>query len=619
LKLPYLKSKNGFSIMEVMVAAGLLGIVTIGVMQLTRNMTKSEKSQSQQTEFNQIQSQIQSLLRDEYSCEASLLGFSPSGSGTSVTQVKRKKSDGTTAVVFETGQSYGSPTSPIFLKSMAIKKFNASSGIGEFYIEMNKGRKDFDLMNQSEKDTVLATSYGTAVVSRTIKLNLVLDGSGNIKDCVSDKDDFTSGTCGMLDGDWTDKVKCKSINVQGNGIEPSITAETNLHVKSGLNVGSTLSGDPGDGNATFLKNIDVRDKAMVKNDTTITTGKLIFNDGDASISQVAGSNLYVQNKAGTGNANLIVGRTGNARTTVTPTSVTVNKNGTIGAGLALEVIGNTTLTGSGSTSVTLKVGNADIQYNGSNLVLNKPGAGVVQYKDGSTIEEVATQGFVNAQLGKALTGDPTTLNTLLSNLATVITGNPIQSISASVCGFYTNMAWNGTRCVDTRTANCPGNQMVKGFNSGNINCQPAVGVSQSCPAGQILTGFDGNGTKQCSNADNQIGNYVDTKINAALGAERARTTCTGGQAAGLCIVNGTTCPSGTSRVGNWGTTSNKTVCGGSTTGCGGCGNTCNTGNHGFSNAPIEGCCASKKAACGPATSGSTCGNATLTQVGCTMP
>ena len=58
--------------MEVMVAAGLLGIVTIGVMQLTRNMTKSEKSQSQQTEFNQIQSQIQSLLRDEYSCEASL-------------------------------------------------------------------------------------------------------------------------------------------------------------------------------------------------------------------------------------------------------------------------------------------------------------------------------------------------------------------------------------------------------------------------------------------------------------------------------------------------------------------------------------------------------------------
>src|SRR5207342_2349322 len=119
-------------------------------------------------------------------------------------------------------------------------------------------------------------SYGTAVVSRTIKVNMVLDGAGKVKDCVSDKDDYTSGTCGMIDGDWSDKVKCKSINVQGNGIEPSITAETNLHVKSGLNVGSTLAGDQGDGNAIFLKNIDVRDKATVKFDTTITSGKLIF-------------------------------------------------------------------------------------------------------------------------------------------------------------------------------------------------------------------------------------------------------------------------------------------------------------------------------------------------------
>jgi type II secretory pathway pseudopilin PulG len=604
--------------MEVMVAAGLLGIVTIGVIQITQSMTKGQKSQAQQFEFNQIQSQIQSLLRDEYSCESTLLGVSPTGPGTSITQVKRKKSDGSTAVVFETGQTYGPGTSPIYLKSMTIRNFNPATGIGEFYIKMNKGRKDFDSMNQMEKDTVLETSLGTAVISRSIKINMVLDGAGKIKDCVSDKDDFTSGTCGMFDGDWSDKVKCKSINVQGNGIEPSITAETNLHVKSGLNVGSTLSGDPGDGNATFLKNIDVRDKATVKNDTTITSGKLIFNDGDASIAQVAGSNLYVQNKIGSGNANLIVGRTGVARTTVTTSSVTVNKNGTIGAGLALEVIGNTTITGSGSTTVTLKVGNADIQYNGTNLVLKKPTGGVVQYADGSTAEEVASQGFVNAQLGKALTGDPATLSTLLSNLSSLITGNPIQSISASVCGFYTNMAWNGTRCVDNRTTNCSGTQMMKGFNSGAINCQPAVGVNQSCPTGQILSGHDANGTKICTNADVQIGNYIDAKIDAAIKAERARTTCTGGQASGLCIVNGTTCPSGTSRVGNWGTTSAKTGCGGSTTGCGS-GKCCTTGSHGFSNIATESCWAARHSACGPATSGGSTIYANLTQVGCTMP
>ena len=331
--------------------------------------------------------------------------------------------------------------------------------------------------------------------------------------------------CGMVDGDWSDKVKCKSINVQGNGTEPSITAETYLHVKRGLNVGSTLSGDPGDGYATFLKNIDVRDMATVKNDTTITSGKLIFNDGDASIAQVAGSNLYVQNKAGTGNANLIVGRTGNARTTVTPTSVTVNKNGTIGAGLALEVIGNTTLTGSGSTTVTLKVGNADIQYNGTNLVLRKPTGGVVQYADGSTIEEVASQGFVNAQLSKALTGDPATLATLLSNLSTLIGSNPTMAISASVCGFYTEMAWVSGKCVDRRNTDCPAGQMMVGFNSGAPQCITYTKTNQSCSVGQVFNGYNTNGDGICTNADNQIGGYVAAKIADVAADAAANATC----------------------------------------------------------------------------------------------
>jgi type II secretory pathway pseudopilin PulG len=524
-KYNFLKLQAGFSIMEVMIAAGLLGIVTVGVLQVTKNMTKSSKTDAQRVEFAQVTNQIQSLLRDEYSCEATLSGLSPSGGGSTFPSFKRKKPDGTTSSVLTSGQVYGTGGTPIFLKKMEIKNYNASSGIAELWVTMNKGRKDFDSMTMAEKQSVGDTSYGTAVVPKVLKVQVILDGAGNIKDCISDKDDYTSGACAMINGDWADKVNCKSIKVDGNGIDPSITARTHMQVNSGLNVGSTLSGDPGNGAVKISSNLDVGDKATVKNDTTITSGKLIFNDGDARINQVAGNNLYIENKAGTAGANIIAGKSGVARTTVTPSSVTINKNGTIGTGLALEVIGNTTLTGSGSTSVTLKVGNADIQYNGTNLVLNKPTGGVVQYKDGSTIEEVASQGFVNAQLGKALTGDPTTLTTILTNLGTLVSGSPVQAIAATTCGFYTNMTWNGTRCVDNRTTNCTGNNRVNGFNNGVINCQPIVAVNQRCSIGQLYMGHDSNGVAICSNANNEIGAWVDGKIFDAAADAAASGTC----------------------------------------------------------------------------------------------
>jgi hypothetical protein len=373
--------------------------------------------------------------------------------------------------------------------------------------------------------------------------------------------------------------------------------------------------DPGDGS------INVADKATIANDTTITSGKLIFNTADVGLSQQAGGNLWLGNKAGTGGANLKVGMPAGGVTTITPHNITIRKLGSqaIDDNLGLEVYGNTSIQGQSSSSVTLKVGTADIQFNGTNLVLNKPTGGVVQYNDDSTIEEVATQGFVNAQLGKALTGDSATLTTLLSNLSTLVSGNPVQAIAATTCGFYTNMTWNGTRCVDNREDDCPANQMMIGFTGGRPNCIFHARLSQGCDAGQVLNGFFADGTVACDTVDNRVGGFVDTKIDAAIRAERARTVCTGGTASGLCIVNGTSCPSGTSRVGNWGTTTSNRICGGSTTGCNSCKNTCDTGGHGFSNTATESCCAGTVVACGPATSGETCGSATLTQVGCTMP
>src|SRR6516164_3859373 len=118
-----LKIRKGFALMEVMIAAGLLAVVSMGVIQLTKMMAKSSKSQAQKFEFSNLETQIQSILRDEYSCAANFNGINPSGDGSALPQLVRKRSDGTSSTVFQSGKPYGGDT-PIFLKKMELKNYD---------------------------------------------------------------------------------------------------------------------------------------------------------------------------------------------------------------------------------------------------------------------------------------------------------------------------------------------------------------------------------------------------------------------------------------------------------------------------------------------------------------
>lgn len=74
------KSQRGLSLLEVVMAAGLLGVVSLGVMRLNGNMANVTISGSAAVDYSGIVSELDVLLADSASCSASLRGLTFQGS-----------------------------------------------------------------------------------------------------------------------------------------------------------------------------------------------------------------------------------------------------------------------------------------------------------------------------------------------------------------------------------------------------------------------------------------------------------------------------------------------------------------------------------------------------------
>ena len=77
------KENSGFTLVEIMVAAGLLGGLSLAVMELTSNSAKSAKKLQQDFEISNVMSNVVNVLRDEKSCSRNFnADYSGGGLGT---------------------------------------------------------------------------------------------------------------------------------------------------------------------------------------------------------------------------------------------------------------------------------------------------------------------------------------------------------------------------------------------------------------------------------------------------------------------------------------------------------------------------------------------------------
>lgn len=67
-----MKSKNGFALVEVIIACGVLGVVAVGVNQLMSTATKSTLKVQVDTDYTLAYNEIIAILSDPKNCEDTL-------------------------------------------------------------------------------------------------------------------------------------------------------------------------------------------------------------------------------------------------------------------------------------------------------------------------------------------------------------------------------------------------------------------------------------------------------------------------------------------------------------------------------------------------------------------
>jgi prepilin-type N-terminal cleavage/methylation domain-containing protein len=171
--------KNGFSLIEVMVAIGLMSIMSVGMMDMISNQNKSIKTTQMFMDLNEAQNKIQRYMLDSDICTDSLAGTSiPINGVVAITSLKKTGSP----TLLST--SAGSNTiGGVEVQSMSITRQNAT---------------DLLLSIQFKKSANAQKTYGGDNFIRKINLSAqFIPATNTVKNCFSQLDSAVASAVEM--------------------------------------------------------------------------------------------------------------------------------------------------------------------------------------------------------------------------------------------------------------------------------------------------------------------------------------------------------------------------------------------------------------------------------------
>lgn len=71
------KNQNGFTLIEVLIVAGIMGFLAVGAMQLFKNVNESQTFAASSADEQDLRTEIRMILEDERFCRVSLAGNGP--------------------------------------------------------------------------------------------------------------------------------------------------------------------------------------------------------------------------------------------------------------------------------------------------------------------------------------------------------------------------------------------------------------------------------------------------------------------------------------------------------------------------------------------------------------
>lgn len=167
-----MKNQKGFSLIEVLIAIGLMGALSAWMMNIFTQQTKNEKTTATNMDIDSLGQEIRNVVANGDSCAKTFLGVDPNQVG-AITEIQKVLSDGSVQKRFQSG-SKRVGNSGLLIASYDLKTDET------YYIPTG----------QKTGETVLAINYdrgkmvqGAKLKTYKIPLSVALDESGKIVGC----------------------------------------------------------------------------------------------------------------------------------------------------------------------------------------------------------------------------------------------------------------------------------------------------------------------------------------------------------------------------------------------------------------------------------------------------
>ena len=200
---------HGFSLVEVMVAAGLLGVIALGGMRIVDFQTGRTRDTSKNFQADNIMYDMMFVLRDRDSCFETFNNKITSNA--SIDKIIRKDINGGLTDLYKVDDKYGTlgrdGIGQVIIKEMKlgeVKNIPIGSNLHFTNLLVTFGKKGAG----SNKDTEAV---------RILPVKFIVDGSGvNLLRCVSENSNNLEDLCNAMGRilDFSDNDLCKSLNVK---------------------------------------------------------------------------------------------------------------------------------------------------------------------------------------------------------------------------------------------------------------------------------------------------------------------------------------------------------------------------------------------------------------------
>jgi len=363
--------KHGFSLVEVMVAVGLLGVVSLGVVEISKMTAQTQKKAMSDMSLNQMAYDIQNIFRDPYSCIGNIAGaanitvppdpangnpFTNIDTGLALSSITRYNSSGAALQVPYTVSGVGTYTlgnNNVRVGAILVKpKLNAAAMTSDtlypFLAQITFYIKGAGAQNQMLGTAKIGDEF---VTTKIVEFQAFRSNTwgGKVTSCGTDLTSELDAQCAFFGGsviNYGGKKRCSSIEIRASNDDATTATpdDVSIYASTDLHVGRS---------ASISASAEIGDDLTVNPSHAGTQGYLDVKKSDANTK--LGHNLIVQNNFNMGG------------TTLSATQTTTANIGTGAGGTAVNV-------NIGGTDGHLKVNGGDITWGTGGDKLNADGS-----------------------------------------------------------------------------------------------------------------------------------------------------------------------------------------------------------------------------------------------------